>query len=197
MVYVAEKALSDELCDTLVKEFHQHTWYIREGVCGEGKLNNMCPVVDADEPITKLSTDITVFGSENPNKNIEALMNTLFEHTQNYIKEFVHFEKANPPIKFDDGFNMQWYKPGEGFFAWHSEKSPYYNERCLAWMFNLNDVEEGGGTEFKYFPNAKIDARKGQLTIFPAYVSHLHRGIVAPKEDKYIATGWFSYERPN
>ena len=40
----------------------------------------------------------------------------------------------------------------------------------------------------------KIEPKAGQLSIFPAYFTHTHRGIVAPEEDKYIITGWFHYQ---
>ena len=93
----------------------------------------------------------------------------------------------------DPEHNLQWYKPNEGFFELHSEWA-FTTERIArrmgAWMFYLNDIEEGGGTEF---PHQEFTATpsKGTLLCFPAQWTHYHRGIVAPKEHKYILTGWF------
>ena len=38
-----------------------------------------------------------------------------------------------------------------------------------------------------------MKAEKGKTVIWPAEWTHTHRGIVAPKETKYIATGWYGY----
>ena len=59
-------------------------------------------------------------------------------------------------------------------------------------MFFLNDIKKGGGTEFilqKYVAKPKA----GDFYIWPAYWTHFHRGVKAPKERKYIVTGWCEY----
>lgn len=88
-------------------------------------------------------------------------------------------------------FNMQKYEPGEGFYAWHSERgsNPQNMNRVLAWMIYLNDVEEGG-TEFQH-QNHTESAEAGKLLVWPADWTHSHRGIVSTKETKYILTGWY------
>ena len=57
-------------------------------------------------------------------------------------------------------------------------------------MLYLNTVKDKGGTEF-IFQNVVTPAIKGNLLIWPAEFTHLHRGIISPTEKKYIATGWF------
>ena len=69
------------------------------------------------------------------------------------------------------------------------------NFRHLVWMTYLNDVEEGGETEF-YYQKLKVKPRKGLTLIWPVDWTHTHRGIVAPKEEKMILTGWFSFAQP-
>ena len=59
-------------------------------------------------------------------------------------------------------------------------------------MTYLNDVKVGGETEFKY-QNLKIKPKKGLSLIWPTDFTHVHKGIVAPKEDKWIVTGWFKF----
>ncbi len=57
-------------------------------------------------------------------------------------------------------------------------------------MLYLNTIKDKGGTKFL---NQKITtpAIKGNLIIWPAEFTHIHKGIVSPSEEKYIATGWF------
>jgi len=86
---------------------------------------------------------------------------------------------------------IQRYDPGKYYSQPHCENnggSPYLT-RHLAYMTYLNDIEEGGGTEFI---NQKIitNAEKGLTLLWPAGWTHYHAGVVAPKETKYIITGW-------
>ena len=54
------------------------------------------------------------------------------------------------------------------------------------------DVDDGGETEF-HWQQLKVKPVKGKTVIWPTDFTHLHRGIVSPTEDKYIATGWFNF----
>jgi hypothetical protein len=96
--------------------------------------------------------------------------------------------------------NLQKYLQGTGgYHHWHSEIYPQ-NASCetlhrvLLWQFYLNDVEDGGETEFLY-QNRKVEARKGRLVIAPAGFTHTHKGHVARSGDKYIATSWILFQR--
>ena len=83
-------------------------------------------------------------------------------------------------------------KPSQGFHGWHCENSDWPNmERLLAWMIYLNDVEEGGETEFLY-QQKRFFPKKNTALIWPGSWSHLHRGNPPLSGNKYILTGWFS-----
>ena len=60
------------------------------------------------------------------------------------------------------------------------------------WNLYLNDIEEGGETEF-LDQNRRIKAQKGTMVIFPAAWTHVHRGNPPLNKDKYIGTGWYTY----
>ena len=66
------------------------------------------------------------------------------------------------------------------------------NKRMLAWMVYLNDVTDKGGTHFAH-QNITLKARAGDLYIWPAYFTHIHRGIPSPSQIKYIVTGWCNH----
>ncbi len=93
-----------------------------------------------------------------------------------------------PPIEAKR-FNIQKYKPGEGFAGWHFENSYGNGNRVLAWMIYLNDVKDGG-TEFKY-QNHTERAELGKILIWPGDWTFTHRGQVSYSETKYIVTGWY------
>lgn len=96
--------------------------------------------------------------------------------------------------------NLQKYLEGTGgYHHWHSEIYPQ-NASCetlhrvLLWQFYLNDVADGGETEFLYQAR-KVEARKGRLIIAPAGFTHTHKGHVSRSGDKYIATSWILFQR--
>ena len=92
---------------------------------------------------------------------------------------------------------IQRYKPNEGYFTTHCEYSGASNgtheKRMLVWMIYLNDVTDGGETEF---PTQKIkfQPRAGDVLVWPAYWTHPHHGITSETQTKYIITGWYSFK---
>ncbi len=89
---------------------------------------------------------------------------------------------------------MQKTRPGEGYHNWHFEggSTAYDRNSILAWMVYLNDVEEGGETEFLY-QGVRVPPVKGRLIVWPAGFTHVHRGNPPLKETKYAITGWINY----
>jgi len=95
---------------------------------------------------------------------------------------------------------IQKYLKGSGGYPhWHSEIYPKdanceQLHRVLAFQFYLNDVPEGGETEFHYQPR-KVESKTGRMVIFPAGFTHTHRGNVPRSNDKYIITSWVLFHR--
>ena len=87
-------------------------------------------------------------------------------------------------------FKFQETKPSGGFHDWHYEHSSQNKERFLVWCIFLNDVEEGGETEFLYH-SMRVKPKKGSMLLFPASFTHTHRGNPPISNTKYIATGWY------
>ena len=85
---------------------------------------------------------------------------------------------------------LQKTEPTQGYHMFHGENINWnVSDRTLAWMVYLNDVEEGGETEWLY-QQRKIKPEKGTVVIWPGSFTHLHRGN-PPMSEKYIATGWY------
>ena len=93
----------------------------------------------------------------------------------------------------DSHYKMQRYRPGEGYHKLHCENEGMNPDgsyrRLLAWMVYLNDVTDGGHTEFPA-QKKKFQPRRGDILIWPAYWTHPHRGVVSKTQVKYILTGW-------
>ena len=82
---------------------------------------------------------------------------------------------------------------GGGYHVWHLETgSRETANRLMAYVLYLNDVDEGGETEFLYYPR-RIKPEAGTLVLFPGGYTHTHRGNPPISGAKYIVTGWVEY----
>ena len=94
--------------------------------------------------------------------------------------------------------NAQSYEQGKGNYGyWHSEIYPQLGDnkalhRVLLFIIYLNDVEEGGETEF-YYQNKMIKPKAGSMIIAPCGFTHTHRGNIPISSNKYVLTSWMGY----
>jgi len=146
-------------------------------------------------PLQKKSTDIAI----NPND----LSNQKYQVFQEYFSVlqsfYLDYKEQWPFLNtFLDrihlgAFNLQRYLPGEHFSNLHSERTHISKlHRIFAFMTYLNDVDEGGTTDFHYY-DLKIKPEKGKTLIWPAEWTHAHTGSVLEGGKKYIITGWMNF----
>ena len=82
--------------------------------------------------------------------------------------------------------------PSEGFHGWHYDNAGFFvGMREFVIITYLNDVPEGGETEFLY-QQVRVKPEMGKTVIFPAAYTHMHRGNPPIGGSKYIATTWAS-----
>ena len=103
-----------------------------------------------------------------------------------------HFSTLKKTRMFSSDIKMQKTPPGGGYHSWHYENGTVEcAARELTWMIYLNDIEEGGETEFMY-QKRRVKPTVGTVVIFPAGLTHVHRGgFLLGDKDKYIVTGWY------
>ena len=119
---------------------------------------------------------------------------------EKYKKRYTFLNEKICFSKCADGYNIQKYEEGEGYFSKHCEvDGPSYSiSRMLVWMLYLNNAKSG--TRF-YYPdqtqNKVVNAKRGRMVLWPAYWTHPHSGVTPNKGAKYIATGWYTFEDNN
>ena len=103
-------------------------------------------------------------------KEYNAITGACLEEYVDKYEQLLHFRYQQVYL------NVQRTLPSEGYHAWHSEDgSMGTNRRILATMMYLNDVDEGGETEFLY-QSLRFKPKRGQFLIWPAGFTHVHRG---------------------
>ena len=90
-------------------------------------------------------------------------------------------------------YKIQKTLPGGGYHVWHCENGEkHFMRRMGVYLMYLNDVEEGGETEFLYL-SQRIKPKKGRLLIWPPNFPWTHRGNPPLSGEKYIMTGWMEF----
>ena len=175
---------NNKLCGEITNFFENNKNLQKAGISGMG-LN----------PKIKKTIDIRI----NPND----LEKPKFEIFKQYINElykcFLDYQNQwsflKTMIKTVDvpAFNIQKYSRGDHFASVHSERTTLNTlHRLFAWMTYLNDVDDGGQTNFNHY-GIKIKPETGKTLIWPAEWTHAHTGGILKSGNKYIVTGWMHF----
>lgn len=77
-------------------------------------------------------------------------------------------------------------------FQPHFDSLDYTANRFLVFLWYLNDVADGGETEFCDL-GVRVPARKGRLLMFPPYWMFQHAGLAPRSDDKYIISTYMLF----
>jgi hypothetical protein len=185
-VGIFENAFSKEYCEGLIKAYDIAI------EAGYGKTRQ-----SVEKDFSKLQKSDTQLFNNIDNIQIPlpdvAAFNDIF-----WGKCYPLYEEQFASLK-DSGrhssyfFKIQKTNLSEGYHIWHYESgSREISNRLLTWMVYLNDVEEGGETEFLY-QSMRVKPKQGTLLIWPAAFTHTHRGNPPLSNEKYIVTGWTEF----
>lgn len=170
-IFVFDNAVSPQLCDDLIEYFTNNKHLHEKGKTGGGY-----------NPNVKNSIDWHIKNEDFDNK----LVSILNIATSKVLDAYPSLKRIT--FKYC-GLQLQYSEKNKGFFRWHSDNDEGDKDyfRVLAPIFYLNNVYEGGETEFIY-QDIKVKPKKGRLVIFPAIWTYYHRGIKPRSNDKYIIT---------
>ena len=185
-IYINPNALNKMVCKDIIKLFD----------LDETKGQGMVSGGYRPEIKNALNLDIKL---NNPKwtKIYDALIKELHRNIKKYIKQVdifsggTYLSDAITFLQCDDPM-LQKYIKNEGKYIYHDDfKAEYenYRYRVFTYIFYLNDVFEGGETEF-LFGKYKIKPSAGKLILFPASWTYPHCGKMPYSNDKYIITGW-------
>ena len=186
-ILVEENFLPKEECNNIIDHFH----FLRDHNLSYFRNNNnhFEQKDEAVAPFATASLDIL---------NIDELNDWLVPFNEKFQKVYDQYDRL-----FDVGIKeiphnnhfikIQKTEPGEGYHIWHCENnSSGYQNRICAWILYLNDVEEGGETEF-LFQKSRVKPKTGTFILWPGGFTHPHRGNPPLTGTKYVMTGWTTW----
>ena len=188
---VFDNALSKEHCEELIKVYEDSVelnYAISRKDMGKEKIyqdNNL--VVVSSKTYVK---DDIFFDAVQP--AVQQFVNLAWISYEEYAKKYGVLTSL-ASHRFYDSVKIQKTKPSEGYHVWHCEHDERKNgSRLLLVMVYLNDVEEGGETEFLY-QSRRVKPKQGTMVICPSSFTHTHRGNPPLTGDKYMINGWIEY----
>ena len=112
---------------------------------------------------------------------------------ERYKQDVKIHEKALPEKSAWEEIRIKRYRAGRGNFLDHVDGGDYISaRRFLVFFVYLNNVIEGGETEFPTF-DLQVSPVCGTILIFPSTWTFLHRGNVPITNDKYILGSYKHY----
>ncbi len=194
------KAFKKGFCKKLINKFEKNNKYHVKGVIADNEKGQKIVSSNIKDD-TEIQFDPS-FSTTDWKDDLDIIIKQVTVNMKKYVKHYSFTDEASQKLcglygiadlALEGGFNMQRFDPGKGFYTWHCETGADTNSyRQIVWMIYLNDIKEKGGTLFKY-QNMRIAPEAGKMLIWPAGWTHFHKSEVAPKETKYIITGWYQY----
>ena len=182
LIYVVQNQLDKDFCNHVIDKFKKDEDKY-QGMIGRGVDLNV-----------KQSMDLTISDRNNWKDEDKVFYQSLSKSIQAYKdwvpKPYEMYVCGCKDVE-DSGYQIQETQPG-GFYKWHHDG---FLNRQLTVIWYLNDVSEGGYTEFN--TGFKVQPEVGKLLMFPALWPWVHRGV-SPKSDvKYLCTSWVSELTPD
>ncbi len=125
-----------------------------------------------------------------------AFMGFFLAQIEQYLDRYNRDVTLGIPVPLrprTDNLVMKRYRPGgEENFQLHFDSIDAVSGRYLVFLWYLNDVLEGGQTDFGDL-GIKIAPRTGRLLMFPPYWMFQHAGRPPVRGDKYILSTYLMF----
>ena len=182
-IYEKKNSLTKEICLNIIEYFENNPNQQYKGIVGYSKSVN---------ENQKITTDMAFQLPYNEDSIVTEFLNILLIELNKNIKDYVlntSLSDINDKLIIKT-IQLQKYTKNFGKFETHTdcECEDGYTYRVITFIWYLNDVDNGGETEF--FGNHLIKPEQGKLVLFPSDWFVPHKGRMPVSNDKYIVTGW-------
>ena len=168
-IRVYDDGLDPQVCQDLITFFENHP--------------NKVPGTVWNNELQRRAVDLSVKKAlqvrlEDGSSEDRMFAQVVGDNLQRFAAEMEYYPKVAGVT--DTGYDMKRYDANDGFYAWHCDHF------LITMIFYLNDVEEGGETEFVF--DYKVAPKEGRVLIFPSSFVYPHRGIMPVSGPKYTVT---------
>lgn len=179
-VQIFDQAIEPELCEQMLESFNRLGQFHARG----GRTS-------------PTHSDASAWTELNVTKVADASIEVFFrEQVARYLALYNERVALTLPIPLRsrlENLRIKRYSVAAGDrFQPHFDALDYSSNRYLVFLWYLNDVQEGGETEFCDL-GLRIEARQGRLLMFPPYWLFQHAGLPPRSNDKYIISTYLLF----
>ena len=189
-VKVYDKALSDEMCDSIIKGFEkdkEHHITSGTGAQSTGNLHRNAIELNTTQRALKSS-------------RWKVIMEIMNKHAVSSFERYKHDLITNgykAELLFNEVTLEQWrmhrYDPSIHYYKEHIDAISYHtSKRMLMMLYYLNTVEEGGETLFESI-DKRVNPVKGKLAITPCWFGFPHSAVMPTSNPKYMIKTYLHY----
>ena len=178
-VKIYDNVIDEESCKGLIEKFEE--------------LQDKHEIVDIEDKEDRISFNQIVLTKSEEWKTVNDGMMKLFQtYITQYKKECNISEQMWPGNCGFETIRMKRYLANDyDRFDYHVDVRDYATaRRFLAFFIYLNDVEEGGETEFLF---GKVKPKMGRLVMFPPMWPWFHAGLKPVSGTKYFIQSYCHY----
>ena len=188
-IYIKDNFLTLKECSRFIDLFEKAK---KQGLVKNRQTLEECARhLKADETLVLSKENLSKIVPDEYKKLKDTLISKILAEVYNYqchysILQDIRSQKVSTA-------RLQKTSLGEGYHIWHFEALDKCVNRVLVFSVSLNNVNNGGETEFLY-QHKRYEQKAGQLLIWPAHFTHTHRGNPPLSNEKYIITGWIDQD---
>lgn len=170
----------------------------------DGVINNSKDLIDLSESLNRWSDASIFYGTDSSITEVnKAVRSNLMMpvHQFSYTTDYKFYDMCRTVWFYCDRYAKKYdvsflstetaqilkYAPGE-YYDPHCDAGPNV-PRVISALLYLNDVEEGGETEFINF-GISVKPKAGRLVIFPSNYAYAHAARLPKTGNKYVAVFW-------
>jgi hypothetical protein len=185
-VGIYKNCLDPNLCDDLIDITNSEKYLITDQGANDTGI---------DESV-RMGKEVLLTHSDHTQirDNLVTATISILEKYQVQTKRASQYIKENFDTYKLENFRIRKYSSGSGFFKIHSDITDYKSaSRLLVVLLYLNDVTEGGETEFPTL-GIKIKPAKGLGIVFPPTFLFPHQANIPISNSKYTAQTYLHYK---
>ena len=183
LIYVQDQVLDLDFCNHIIEKFEQDSRRY------PGMVSDSIRLTQRVDLTYKNSQDLRITNLSGWENEDTALCQSFKVHFENYFNKMLTLGNGIKIGKYHDlGFAIRKYEVNKGYYNWHNDFALNSQDglRLLTFVWYLNDVNEGGETEF--INGTLVTPAAGRLLIFPASWYFVHKGNYPLSGNKYIIT---------
>ena len=184
LIAVYDNFVPPEDCNTFIQWFEDHPELQEYGKAYGGEVDDQ-----RNEVVLHRKKDLQIY--PHPEDPISHLMSKYILGVWDAYSKMYPVPTGQPLCARD--YSIRVYKQNDGWFKEHVDQSAGPNvTRIFGIVLFLNDVEEGGETNFTDL-NICVKAKRGRIVIFPCNYLFKHEGCMPVSGDKYAITSFINF----